>query len=156
MRELIVTQNITLDGVIDAERSWFEPSGEVGIDVSDLIAAVRGEIATTDAVLLGRVTFEQMRAFWPGQADDPTACGATWNEVRKYVVLQTLRDPGWDRTTVLRAPALDEVRTLRAGRGRDIVSTGSMTLMPELIAGGGDRWSPRRVPRCIEREESQP
>ena len=64
MRELIVTQNITLDGVIDAAGGWFDVSGE-GTDQSDVIEAVQEEIATTDALLVGRVTFEQLRGYWP-------------------------------------------------------------------------------------------
>jgi riboflavin biosynthesis pyrimidine reductase len=95
MRELIVTQNITLDGVIDAAEGWFDASGEEGVDQSDVVEAVREEIATTDALLVGRVTFEQ-----------------------------------------LRVPLLDEVRELKAQPGKGIVVTGSMSLMPELIAGG--------------------
>lgn len=96
MRELIVTQNITLDGVIDAAGGWFDPSGEdEGIDQSDVIAAIREQMATTDALLVGRVTFEQ-----------------------------------------LRGRLLDEVRELKAQPGKGIVATGSMSLMPELVAGG--------------------
>jgi hypothetical protein len=93
MRELIVTQNITLDGVIDAAEGWFDASGEEGVDQSDVIEAVREEIVTTDALLVGRVTFEQLRGYWPRQADDPTGVRDHLNEVRKYVVSQTLRAP---------------------------------------------------------------
>jgi dihydrofolate reductase len=136
MGELIVTQNITLDGVIDAAEGWFDASGEEGVDQSDVIEAVRQEIATTDALLVGRVTFEQLRGYWPRQADDPTGVRDHLNEVRKYVVSRTLQDPAWERSTVLRGPLLDEVRELKAQPGKGIVVTGSMSLMPELIAGG--------------------
>jgi hypothetical protein len=61
MRESIVTQNITLYGVIDAAEGWFDVSGEERIDQSDVIEAVREEMAITNALLVGRVTFEQMR-----------------------------------------------------------------------------------------------
>jgi dihydrofolate reductase len=136
MRELIVTQNITLDGVIDAAEGWFDASGEEGVDQSDVIEAVREEIAATDALLVGRVTFEQLRGYWPQQADDPTGVRDHLNEVRKYVVSRTLQDPAWERSTVLRGPLLDEVRELKGQPGKGIVVTGSMSLMPELIAGG--------------------
>ena len=136
MRELIVTQNITLDGVIDATEGWFDPSGEEGVDQSDVIAAARDEMATTDALLVGRVTFEQLRGYWPLQAEDPTGVRDHLNEVRKYVVSRRLQDPAWDRSTVLRGPLLDQVRELKAQPGKGIVATGSMSLMPELVAGG--------------------
>jgi dihydrofolate reductase len=72
VRELIVTQNITLDGVIDAAEGWFDPAGEEEVDQSDVIKAIREQMATTDALLVGRVTFEQLRGYWPHQADDVT------------------------------------------------------------------------------------
>jgi dihydrofolate reductase len=137
MRELIVTQNITVDGVIDAAGGWFDPSGEdEGTDQSDVIAAIREQMATTDALLVGRVTFEQLRGYWPLQADDATGVRDHLNEVEKYVVSRTLQDPGWERSTVLRGGLLDEVRELKAQPGKAIVATGSLSLMPELIAGG--------------------
>jgi dihydrofolate reductase len=55
---------------------------------------------------------------------------------QKYVVSRTMADPGWERSTVLRGPLLQEVRTLKAQPGKDIVATGSLTLMPDLIGGG--------------------
>ena len=135
MRELIVTQKVILDGVIDAAGGWFDISGEEGADQSDVIAAVGGEMATTDALLIGRVTVEQMRGYWRLQTEDATGVRDHLNEVRKYVLSRTLRDPAWERSTVLRGPLLEEVRKLKAEPGKGIVATGSMSLMPELVAG---------------------
>ena len=121
MRTLIVTQNITLDGVIDAAEGWFDPSGEE-VDQSDMIAAVREAMAASDALLVGRVTFEQLRGYWPLQADDVTGVRDHLNQVEKYVVSQTLQDPAWERSTVLRGPLLDRVRELKAQPGKGISS----------------------------------
>ena len=44
--------------------------------------------------------------------------------------------PVWERSTVLRGPLLDRVRELKAQPGKGIVVTGSLSLMPELVAGG--------------------
>jgi dihydrofolate reductase len=136
VRELIVTQNITLDGVIDAAEGWFDPAGEDEVDQSDVIKAIREQMATTDALLVGRVTFEQLRGYWPHQADDVTGVRDHLNRVDKHVVSRTLEDPEWERSTVLRGPLLEEVRELKAQPGKAIAVTGSMSLMPELIAGG--------------------
>jgi dihydrofolate reductase len=137
VRQLIVTQNITLDGVIDAAEGWFSPSGDEELDQSDIIEAVREESETSDALLVGRVTFEQLRGYWPLQTDDSTGVRDQLNTVEKYVISQTLDDdPGWERSTVLRGPVLDEVQGLNALPGKDIVATGSMTLMTDLIGGG--------------------
>jgi dihydrofolate reductase len=134
MRELIITENITLDGVIDAADGWFMPAGGEDVDQSDLIAALAEQRQAADAFLAGRETFEQMRGFWPQQTDDETGVSAYLDRVQKYVVSRTLQDPGWEPTTILRG--LDEVRALKERDGADIVVTGSLTLVPDLIAAG--------------------
>jgi dihydrofolate reductase len=85
-------------------------------------------------LLLGRVTFEQMRGYWPLQTDDTTGITDYLNGVSKYVVSSTLQDPEWDRTAVLRS--VDDIRALKSETGGDIVTTGSIRLVRELIAAG--------------------
>ncbi len=135
MRKLVVTENITLDGVIDMADGWFDPLAE-DVDQSDITAANTEHREAADAVLLGRNTFEAFRGFWPKQADDPTGVSAYLNAVDKYVVSTTLDAPGWENSTVLRGPLRDEVGALKAAPGRDIVATGSIQLVRELIAAG--------------------
>jgi dihydrofolate reductase len=127
MRDLIVTQNITVDGVIEAG-DWFGPA-DGGPEV---LEALREQMARADAFLTGRVTFEQLRGFWPTQTDDPTGISAYLNKVQKYVVSSTLRDPGWEPTMILNR--IDEVRRLKDTAGRDIVCTGSIDVTHQLIA----------------------
>ena len=134
MRDLIITENITLDGVIDAAEGWFMPAGDEDTDQSDVIAALAEQREAADAFLTGRLTFEQMRGFWPQQTDDETGVSDYLNRVEKYVVSTTLEDPGWEPTTILRG--LDDVRALKGRDGADIVVTGSLTLVPDLIAAG--------------------
>jgi dihydrofolate reductase len=137
MRDLVVTENITLDGVIDASEGWFSVANDAETDQSDVLAALREQSEAADAVLFGRVTFEQMRGYWPRQLDDPSGVADYLNNVSKYVVSSTLGDPGWQRTTVLRGSAFqEELRALKSKPGRDIVATGSITLVRALIAAG--------------------
>jgi dihydrofolate reductase len=146
VRDLVITENITLDGVIDAEGGWFEPAGEPGTDEAvvqqpetdqaDAIGVLREQMGAADAFLVGRVTFEQMRSYWPAQTDDTTGITAYLNAVRKYVVSRTLEDPGWEPTTVLRGDPLDEIRALKEQPGKDIVVTGSITLATALVGSG--------------------
>ena len=106
MRDLIVTENITLDGVIDATEGWFAPAGDdAEVDQSDVADALREQREAADAFLVGRVTFEQMRGYWPQQTDDTTGITDYLNTVSKYVVSSTLREPEWEHTTVLRGAA---------------------------------------------------
>src|SRR4051794_7838047 len=135
MRDLIITENITLDGVIDASGGWFGPA-EDDVDRSDITAALTEQREAADAFLTGRRTFEQMREYWPKQTDDTTGISDYLNRVPKYVVSRTLEEPGWEPTTVLRGPLDEDVAALKAAPGADIVVTGSMTLVHGLIAAG--------------------
>jgi dihydrofolate reductase len=136
MRDLIVTQNITLDGVIDLAEGWFSPDPGDDADLADLNAALTEQREAADAFLVGRVTFEQMRSYWPHRTDDTTGISDYLNRVSKYVVSTTLDDPAWDRTTVLRGPLDADIGALKAAPGDDIVVTGSIALVHDLIAGG--------------------
>jgi dihydrofolate reductase len=136
MRDLVVTENITLDGVIDSAEGWFEPGDDADVDQSDVMDAIRVQREAADAVLFGRVTFEQMRGYWPQQTDDTTGIADYLNKVRKYVASGSLQDPAWENTSVLRGSLSDAVTALKYEQGGDIVTTGSMTVVTELIAYG--------------------
>lgn len=135
-RKLAVTENVTLDGVIEATEGWFGPAEGDDVDQTDVVDVLRGYMARQDALILGRVTFEQMRGFWPHQTDDTTGITAHLNKVHKYVPSRTLDDPQWENTTVLRGPLVDEVRALKAAPGGEIGITGSISVVHELIAAG--------------------
>jgi dihydrofolate reductase len=136
MRELIITENITIDGVIDAAGGWFAPGGDNEIDQSDVLDALREQREAADALLVGRVTFEQMRGYWPLQAGDTTGIAYYLDNVAKYVVSTTLTEPNWEHTTVLKGSLVERVQALKSSPGSDIVTTGSMTLTADLIAAG--------------------
>jgi dihydrofolate reductase len=133
MRKLVVTENITVDGVIDMAEGWFDPLAE-DVDQSDITAASAEHRNAADALLVGRATFEAFREFWPRQTDDPTGVSDYLNAVDKYVVSTTLEDPGWENTTILRGDLLEAVQALKDADGQDIVATGSVQLVHALIA----------------------
>ena len=135
MRDLIITENITVDGVIEATENWFGPAGTDDADQSDHIAAIGEQMRAADAFLAGRRTYEQFREYWPAHVDDDeTGVAEYLNRVHKYVVSSTLEDPGWEPTTVLRGK--DEIAALKGSSGGDIVVTGSMTLVHSLVRSG--------------------
>ena len=119
MRDLIITENITLDGVIDAAEGWFAPAGDEDVDQSDIIAALAEQREAADAFLVGRTTFEEMRGYWPHQIDDTTGVTDYLDQVSKYVVSTTLQDPEWERTTVLRGPLREDIEALKSAPGAD-------------------------------------
>jgi dihydrofolate reductase len=132
---IVVTQNSTLDGVVEALDGWFEPQGG-DEDTADLLAVVQEHMTAQTGFLVGRRTFEDMRGFWPAQTDDPTGIARHLDEVRKYVVSRTLTDPGWQQTQVLSGDPVEEVRALKETADGQIGVTGSITLCHTLIGAG--------------------
>jgi dihydrofolate reductase len=132
MRKLVITQNITLDGSIEMLDNWFDPQ----MQDKELLAETHRQDAESDAMLLGRQTFEDFRGYWPLQSDDPTGITDYLNGVAKYVVSTTMTDPAWQNSTVVSADPVESVRAMKAQQGRDIVLTGSISLAHSLIAGG--------------------
>jgi dihydrofolate reductase len=136
-RDLIVTQNITIDSVIDATGDWFVPAGSEDPDHVVEMREVEERLrATADARLVGRLTFEAFRSYWPQRTDDTSGVSEYLNRVDKYVVSSTIGDPGWEGTTVLRGDVRDEVTALKDQPGADIVTTGSITLVHALDHAG--------------------
>ena len=134
---IVVTQNVTLDGVLEAHGGWFEPSE--GSDGDDLVAALRQQMDEEAGLLLGRDTFESFREYWPAQAStDTTGISAHLDAVPKYVLSSSLSgDPGWANTTVLRS--LDDVRSVPGDGVLGV--TGSISVVHQLVAAGlVDEW----------------
>ncbi|RNL83617.1 dihydrofolate reductase family protein [Halostreptopolyspora alba] len=136
MRDLVVTENITIDGVIDGTGGWFSPANVSPETMADVNSALAEQSAAADAVVFGRVTFEEMRGYWPGRQDDTSGVSRYLDTVAKYVFSSTLDDPRWEHTTVLRGDVDTEIRALKTLSGKDIVATGSIRLVHSLIAAG--------------------
>lgn len=128
--KLIVTENITLDGRIELLDDWFVP----GAEDEDHLAAIMEFTQREDGLLLGRRTFEAMRGYWPHHTDHPI--GAELDRITKFVVSSTLDDPGWDNSQIVRGDVLEVVRELKQRPGRDLVVTGSITLVHTLLEAG--------------------
>lgn len=128
VRNLIVQEDITLDGVIELQGEWFSPYG-----ADDIMAANREHQAAADALLLGRVTYGAFAGYWPAQTDDTTGITEYLNRTTKYVVSSSLTATDWQNTTILRGPIADEIAALKRQPGKDIVTTGSITLVQSLL-----------------------
>jgi len=133
MRTLIVTEFISLDGVVDSPGGGDHPhAGWTFKDVEFDEAAyeLKGrETEDAAALLLGRVSYDEFAPVWPQMEEF-----ATYNAMPKYVVSTTLSDPEWNNTSVLRS--LDEVAELKAGDGGPIYVHGSATLAQNLAEAG--------------------
>ncbi len=130
MRQLVITENITLDGCIEMLDDWFDPQ----LQDDELLAETHRQDTESDALLLGRQTFEDFRSYWPNQTDDSTGITDYLNNVTKYVMSTTMIDPEWKNSTVLTGDPVQRARALKAEPGKDIVLTGSISLAHTLIA----------------------
>jgi dihydrofolate reductase len=131
---IVVTEFVSLDGVVEApgggedfkHGGWsFEISrGDEG-DKFKL-----DETLSSEALLLGRVTYEGFAAAWPTRDGE---FADKFNTMPKYVVSSTLEDPEWNNTTVLKGNVADEVAKLKQEQDGDIVVHGSPRLVQTLI-----------------------
>ena len=134
MRKLIVSEFMTLDGVMEA------PGGEASHPhtgwVFDFMTPEQErykleETIGAESLLLGRVTYEGFAAAWP---DRGGTFADKMNAMPKHVVSSTLSGPlAWSNSTVLAGDAVDEVTKLKAGEGGPILVAGSCTLVRSLI-----------------------
>jgi dihydrofolate reductase len=141
MRKIVVSQFLTLDGVMqapgdpDEDRSGGFDQGGWQLAYFDQVFGtfVMEGFAATDGLLLGRLTYENFARHMPNQpADDPVA--GPMNEWRKYVVSTSLAEPlGWQNSRLIRGDVPSEIAKLKEGAGKDIQVMGSGELVQMLI-----------------------
>ena len=141
MAKLIVSEFMTLDGVIqapggkDEDRDGaFEHGGwTVPYWHDDIGKSFLALMQSVDAFLLGRRTYvTHAEAFEPMAPGNPF--GDVMNAPRKYVVSRTLDKPIWRDTTIIRDNVIESVRALKARPGRNILTDGSSQLVHALLA----------------------
>jgi len=165
MRKLVVTEFVTLDGVMEA------PGGEPGHPHSGWVFDFMGdeqqefklqEVLDADAHLIGRVTYESFAGAWPEREG---VFADKMNSMPKYVVTTTLDELEWNNSTPIRGDVAEEVAKLKEQDGGEILVAGSRTLVHTLmehdlvdeyrlmvfpvVLGSGDRLfpeSPEKIP----------
>ncbi|CAN5831617.1 dihydrofolate reductase family protein [soil metagenome] len=94
-------------------------------------------IAASDAMLLGRVNYEEWANFWPEQDPEEDPMAAHMNGVQKYVVSTTLEEPlGWQNSTLINENVAKKIAELKQEEGGDIAIIGSGTLVRSLLSYG--------------------
>jgi dihydrofolate reductase len=134
MGKIIVSDNISLDGVIQdpAGDEGFDRGGWVGLikDRPDLARLALDEALGSDAMLMGRRTYEWFAARWPSRTGE---LADRLNGLPKYVVSSTLEQPPWNNTTVVTGDVADAVAQLKREFERDIVVPASFRLVRTLL-----------------------
>jgi dihydrofolate reductase len=136
MGKIVVSENVSLDGIVQdptgeegfRHGGWFRQAGDR--DRAEWAEVESAEALATEALLLGRRSYEWFAARWPSRTG---AWADRLNSLPKYVVSSTLEDPGWNNTTVLEGEVVSEVSKLRQRLDGDIVVYASFRLVRTLM-----------------------
>ena len=129
MRKVVAGLFITLDGVVESPGTWQEHFDE------DMGEAMMEQLSSQDAVLLGRVTYQEWASYWPTATDEPFA--SFINSTPKYVFSTTLDSvEEWQNSTLIKGDLAQEIAKLKQLPGKNIGTAGSPTLVSSLLEQG--------------------
>ena len=129
MRKVVSWLFISLDGVVEAPNEW-----QFDVMDDDMIAAITSVTEAEDAMLMGRVTYQEWLPFWPTSTDEPYASHI--NKIPKYVVSRTLNDVEWgkwEKPTLIKDNLAAQINKLKHQSGKNISVSGSPTLVRSLM-----------------------
>ncbi len=127
-RKVVASLYVTLDGFIDEPGLWSFPFW------SEEAAQFKAhELADSDALLLGRITYEGFARAWPSMEEEAGEFGRKMNAMPKYVASRTLTEATWN-ATLIEGDVADAVRRLKADDGGDLLLAGSGQLVSYLAA----------------------
>jgi dihydrofolate reductase len=120
---------ISLDGVVESPDQWHFPYWN-----DEMERAVGKGFETTEAMLMGRVLYDEWASYWPSSNDEPIA--SLFNTMPKYVVSSSLQHADWNNTTIVNGDVDTRIRDLKTTVQGDIAISGSATLVRSLLANG--------------------
>src|SRR6185312_13354295 len=125
MKKIVVTEFLSLDGVMEAPDKWQMGyvNEEMGKDILD-------ELVKSDALLFGRTTFDGMAAAWPSRKD---AAADKFNNLPKFVVSTTLNKTDWNKSTIIKSNVTEELKKLKHQTGTQILVWGSLKLVQMMM-----------------------
>lgn len=130
MRRIVAGMFVSLDGVMESPERWNPPYFD-----AEMGAAIGASMAGSDAMLMGRVTYQEWVGYWPAQGDDNEMAGYM-NGVPKFVVSTTLDTVEWRNSTLVNGNVPARIAALKAQPGKDIAISGSATLVRSLLRDG--------------------
>jgi dihydrofolate reductase len=120
---------ISLDGVVESPEQWHFPYFD-----DEMGEAVGAGFATTDAMLMGRVLYDEWAAYWPEHADEPI--GDVMNSMKKYVISDSLQAADWQNSEIISGEVAQKLTDIKAQDGGDISMSGSATTVRWLLREG--------------------
>jgi dihydrofolate reductase len=131
MRKVVASELVSLDGVVESPQNW-----HLQYFNDQMAEAIGAAMAASDALVLGRVTYEEFAAFWPSQEPSEEDQEATdyMNNTPKFVASKTLEEPlEWNNSTLIGDNVAEDISKLKGQPGKDISITGSPTLVWSLL-----------------------
>ena len=128
MRKVIESTLVSLDGVIGDPQVWANEYFD-----EEAVATALEQLRLSDAMLMGRNTYEMFAAAWPASMGD---YADRMNEITKYVFSGTLEEATWTNATIVRTDAAVAVRELKEQGGGDLVMYGHGPLGQALLDNG--------------------
>jgi dihydrofolate reductase len=120
---------IALDGVVESPDKWHFPYFD-----EEMGAAVGAGFSGADALLMGRVLYEEWAAYWPEHANEPF--GDVMNSIKKYVVSNSLQTAEWQNSEIVSGDVVQKLTAIKAQDGGDITMSGSGTTVRWLLREG--------------------
>lgn len=130
MRKVVVSEFVSLDGVMEEPRWTFQFNSE------EQEKFKYDELKASDALLLGRVTYDGFAAAWPNMIEQAGEYGQWMNEYPKYVVSSTLDQVEWNNSSLIQGDLVEEIDNLKKQPGKDILVFGSCSLVRTLMKLG--------------------
>jgi dihydrofolate reductase len=128
VRKVVAVEFVSVDGVMESPEGW-----AYSYTNDEMEEANASGMAASDGLLLGRVTYEQMAAFWSNQSGGVPMVDYM-NTVPKHVVSTTLEQPlGWNNSTLIRGNVAENITRLKQEPGKDIAILGSGALVRSLL-----------------------
>ena len=132
MRKVVALELVSLDGVMESPERW-----SFRFHNDEMAEANASGMAAADAMLFGRVTYQEFAAFWPYQNSAEQPFTDYLNNTPKYVVSTTLEEPlEWQNSTLIKDDVAEVVAGLKQQPGKDIGIVGSGTLVRSLLRDG--------------------
>lgn len=136
MRKIVITEFMSLDGVFEApgpDESGFKYEGWTMQYGNEEFGKFKfDELQASDALLLGRITYEGFAKAWPGRTDE-MGFADKFNSMPKYVVSTTLEKADWKNSHIIKDNVVEEIKKLKEQEGKDVYVHGSGTLVRFLI-----------------------
>jgi dihydrofolate reductase len=133
MGRIVITEFVSLDGVVEdpgGSENFRHGGWSFEIDSGEGMQFKLDEAMSSEALLLGRVTYEGFAEAWPSREGE---FADKFNSMPKFVISSTLEDAAWNNSTILKGDVAEEVAKLKQEQDGDIVVHGSVRLVQTLV-----------------------